>query len=61
LPIDEADAVLSLLGAEIGGLRAGDYAITNQKQYVTILGYTNVMRCPEKNNPEKTFWKTTRR
>lgn len=41
LPIDEADAILSLLpGGEYGGITAGDHALTNKDQVVTVLGYS---------------------
>jgi hypothetical protein len=41
LPIDEADAILSLLpGGEYGGVTAGDHALTSKDQLVTVLGYS---------------------
>lgn len=41
LPVEEADAILSLLpGGEYGGVTAGDPAMTSKDELVTVLGYS---------------------
>lgn len=42
LPLDEADAIFSLLpGGEYGGLTSGDQALTNKNEIVTLIGYSS--------------------
>lgn len=47
LPLDEADALFSVLGGEYGRLTAGQKAITSNDEIVTILGYSSTWKTPE--------------
>ena len=47
LPLDEADALFSVLGGEYGRLTAGQKAITSNDEIVTILGYSSTWKAPE--------------
>lgn len=47
LPLDEADALFSVLGGEYGRLTAGQKAITRDMEIVTILGYSSTWKLSE--------------